>query len=501
MKTAPGSRARTGRNAGGDEPGLSILMVASEAVPFAKTGGLADVVGALSCALGRLGHAVTLVLPRYRGVKPDGALIGFPVAVPGYAAPGYFQQPLGRNVRAVLVECPELYDREHVYGPASGDYPDNARRFGLLSRFAAEFAARADVPFSVVHAHDWHAGLVPVYLRTEFAAHPRVGGIPTVFTIHNLAYQGLFPAAAMDELGLPANLFSVDGLEFWGGVSFLKAGIAFSTLMTTVSPTYAAEIQTPEYGCGFDGVLALHASRLSGILNGIDVDEWNPSRDRFLREPYDARRLEQKQAAKTDLLKDFGLPVPPDGSRRPLVGLVTRLVGQKGMDLMRDAADQWIALDASFVLLGTGEERFQEFWRATARRHPDRVAVHIGFDERRAHLIEAGADIFLMPSRFEPCGLNQMYSMRYGTVPVVRRTGGLADTVTDFSPESGEGTGFTFGPYTPEALAGALKRALDTYAQPGTWQAIQRAGMRQDFSWERSARDYVTLYRAAVESR
>lgn len=477
-------------------------MVASEAVPFAKTGGLADVTASLSRALAGLGHTVTLVVPRHRGVPTEGAMVEFPVALSGRTLDaGFFEQPLGEGVRAILVECPELYDRETLYGAGDQGYPDNARRFSFLSRFALEFASRTGEAFSVVHAHDWHTGLLPVYLRTTYARHATLAGMASVFTIHNLAYQGLFPSTWLSSLDLGPDVLTPDGLEYWGAISFLKGGINFADLVTTVSPTYAREIQTPEYGCGFEGILARRSSDLIGVLNGIDVDRWDPSRDPFLREPYDIWHLEKKRAATIEVLRAFGLPVEGDAPDRPLVGMVSRLVDQKGMDLMVAVAERLPKLDARFVVLGTGEERYQEFWRSLAARDPDRIAAHIGFDERQAHLVEAGADIFLMPSRFEPCGLNQMYSMRYGTVPVVRATGGLDDTVQDYNAKTGEGTGFKFKDYTPAALLAALERALDAFGAPKTWRAIQEAGMRQDFSWNESAQQYVKLYWRVVAAR
>jgi starch synthase len=480
---------------------LSILMVASEAVPFSKTGGLADVAGSLSSALAGLGHRVTLVVPRYRGVATRGAMVEFPVVLSGRALEaGFFEQRLARGVRAVLVECPELYDRDTLYGGDEG-YPDNARRFGFLARFALEFAAREGHAISLVHAHDWHAGLAPVYLSIAGARSPALSRAASVFTIHNMAYQGRFPATWLPALGLGPDLLTPDGLEYWGSISFLKGGIHFADRITTVSPTYAREIQTPEYGFGFEGILARRASALTGVLNGIDADAWDPSRDPSLPETYDAQHLGKKRVSKIAILREFGLPAEGGALDRPLVGMISRLVDQKGMDLMAAAAGRLLRLDASFIVLGEGEVRYQDFWRALAARHPDRVAARIGFDESLAHLIEAGADIFLMPSRFEPCGLSQMYSQRYGTIPVVRATGGLEDTVTDYNPVTGEGTGFTFRDYTPAALLGALDRALKTFRVPGTWRAIQQAGMRQDFSWTQSAREYVKVYWQAIEAR
>lgn len=476
-------------------------MVASEAVPFAKTGGLADVAGALPLALGRLGHRVTLVLPRYRGADAGTALDRIGITLGGRPMEaGLFEQPLAEGVRAVLIDCPELYDRDGIYGVGTTDYADNARRFGFLARAALELASRAGERPSIVHAHDWQAGLVPVYLKTRYRMHPALGGVATVFTVHNLAYQGLFTPDWLPALDLGFDLFTAEALEYWGRISLLKGGINFSEMITTVSRKYAEEIQTPEHGFGFEGIVARRADDLTGITNGIDVERWDPSRDRFLPEPFSATNLSGKAAAKREVLASFGLPVTDETIERPLVGLISRLVDQKGFDLLAALADELPRLHASFILLGTGEPRYQDLWRRLAARHPDRIGVTIGFDERLAHLIEAGADVFLMPSRFEPCGLNQMYSLRYGTVPVVRATGGLDDTVRDVDPETGTGIGFKFGPSTPAALLEALHRAIETFRNPKAWKVIQKAGMKQNHSWDPSAREYVKIYRRAARA-
>ncbi len=470
---------------------LSILMIGSEAVPFSKTGGLADVLGALPLALGELGHRVTLVTPRYRGVHAQGATRT--IRVPDFGGEtSAIEVRLAENVKALLVDRPELYDRDTLYGGAT-DYPDNPRRYAFLCAAALSYAAESPEAFDILHAHDWQSGLAPVYLRTRHRGDARLGGMTTVMTIHNLAYQGNFPATWMAPLGLAPEVLSVDGLEFWGQMSLLKGGIVFSDRLTTVSPTYAREIQTEEYGFGFEGVLAPRADHLSGILNGIDTERWDPRRDPHLPEPYDEQCLEKKEAARRSLLELLSPGTAPDQLQRPLVGIVSRLVDQKGFDLIAELAPRLPAY-GSFVVLGTGDPRYEAMLRGLAAAHPDRFFVKIGFDEPLAHLIEGAADLFLMPSRFEPCGLNQMYSMRYGTVPVVRATGGLDDTVTDYNDAAGTGTGFKFGPYTAAALMTAMERARDVFANPNRWKALQVAGMRQDFSWDRSAREYVKLY-------
>jgi len=322
-----------------------------------------------------------------------------------------------------------------------------------------------------------------------------------VFTIHNLAYQGVFEGEWLPRLGLGSSLMRIDGMEYWGRISFLKAGIVFSRFVTTVSPRYAEEIQTAQYGFGFDGILRERAGKLVGILNGIDYDQWNPASDPHLPLPYDADRLDDKAASKRRVLEVFGFPVNETTMARPLVGMVSRLVDQKGFDLLQAVADELPRLGASFVLLGTGDRRYEDLWRGLARRFPDVVAAHIGFDEALAHLIEGGADIFLMPSQFEPCGLNQMYSLRYGTVPVVRAVGGLADTVVGYTPGRRGATGFVFEQYTPSALLATLQQALAVYRDRRKWRALQRAGMAQDHSWDQSAREYVTMYGRAVARR
>lgn len=481
-------------------PSRTVLMVASEALPFAKTGGLADVLGSLPLALGRLGHAVTVVMPRYRGVNAGLPVDRFDIPFrEGPLEAGIWEVPVAGNVRMVFVDSPELYDREALYGTGNDDYADNPRRFAFLARAALEFAGRQDAAPDIIHAHDWQAGLVPVYLRAHKTRYTALERASTVFTIHNLAYQGLCAAQWLPRIDLDSSLFTVDGLEYWGRVSFLKGGVNFCDIVTTVSPTYAREIQTPEYGFGFEGILAARAPDVVGILNGIDTERWDPAHDPHLPRSYSARTVtEGKRAAKQQVLKTYGLPADEGALRRPLIGMISRMVDQKGLDIVTAVGDDLAELGATFAVLGTGEARYQDFWTSVASRHPATVGVKIGFDEPRAHLLEAGADLFLMPSRFEPCGLNQMYSQRYGTVPIVRATGGLEDTVVDYQPSGRQGTGFTFTDYTPEALRTALDRALTVYRNPRIWKALQARGMRQDFSWDRSACEYVKLYERAL---
>ncbi len=488
-------------------------MVASEAHPFATSGGLAEVVGSLSDTLSRLGHTVTIVVPRY------GPLVSARAGRRGFASPfgpdatadgqavielGTRQQPVtfyrvqaSARVTAVFVDAPDLFDREGLYGTGDGDYPDNAFRFAAFSRAAIEYLRLRGERPSVIHAHDWQAGLVPAYQKMLFSNDPVVGGVPVVFTIHNLAFQGVYPAATLPEIGLPWDVLHVQAMEFWGRISYLKAGINFSERITTVSPGYAKEAMSPPSGFGFEGVLARRADDFIGILNGIDTARWNPSADAFLPARYAADDLSGKAECKRVLLETSGLPVSREALARPLIGLVSRLTDQKGFDLLAAAREELMALDATWVVLGSGERRYEELWSALAARHPDRVSVTIGYEDRLEHLIEAGADMFLMPSRFEPCGLNQLNSLRYGTIPIVRATGGLDDTVVDLDSASGQGTGFKFTAYEPAALLAAVGRAIGAYRTRDRWREVQAHAMRQDYSWDVSAREYVKVYRAA----
>ena len=467
-------------------------MVASEAQPFSKTGGLADVATALPKALGRLGHDVTVVTPRYRGIAPGAPAGECAVEVAARELRGEFHEvPLGPGARVILLGCPLLYDRPGIYGEGGRDYADNAVRYAFLSAAAIEYASQRAEPFDILHSHDWQGGLLPIYAR-RLSGTVRPG---TVFTIHNLAYQGVFDKAWVTRLGLEWKDFTIGGFEFYDRVSFLKAGINFAEAITTVSPTYAEEIQRAGDGSGLEGVVRARRGALTGILNGIDTDEWNPAADSCLPTAFDANHLEGKAAAKAALLELFGFPLNDETGARPIVGMVSRMVDQKGLDLIAAVAADLASLAATFVVVGTGEAKYQGMWTRLAQARPDRVGVFIGFDERRAHLVEAGADIFLMPSRFEPCGLNQMYSMRYGTVPVVRAVGGLVDTVRPYNPRNGQGTGFLFSEYEPAAMLAALGRALAAFGNKKIWTRLQKNGMRADFSWDRSAAEYVKMYR------
>ena len=474
-------------------------MVTPEARPFAKSGGLADVCGALPLALARLGHRVTIVLPKYRGTRTDGTE-GWHADVPfgpnNYPV-RFVEQRVAEGVQAVLVDAPALYDRDGLYGDGSGEYRDNAFRFAVLCRGALEYARLTGNRPSAIHAHDWQAALTPVYARTTLRDDPIVGGVRTVLTIHNLAFQGHFPAAELAWMGLGPELYTPAILEFWGRGSTLKGGLVFSDAITTVSPTYAREIVRPDYGFGFNGILTARREDLVGILNGIDTETWNPRTDPYLPVHFDAASLRHKAGIKRALLDYVDLPGDEAAMRRPVIGMVTRLTHQKGCDIFATAAGRLAGFDASWVLLGNGDGWCEQLWRDMAAAHPDRIAARIGFDEQLAHLIEAGADMFLMPSWYEPCGLNQMYSQRYGTVPIVRATGGLNDTVTDADEAPTGATGFKFHDYNAEALIAAVGRALGVFADPARWALLQQNAMQRDFSWDVSAREYVKVYRGA----
>jgi len=477
-----------------------VLFAASEAVPLIKTGGLADVAGALPLALAGAGMDVRLCLPAYATVRAavPAARTAVRLRLPGLPGEvGILDTTLpGTDLPVWLVDYAPAFDRPgHPYLDAAGrDYPDNAERFALFARAVAAIArGEADLPWTpeLVHCHDWQTGLVPALLA------PGARRPATVFTIHNLAYQGLFPASYVDRLDVPRPLWTMQGVEFFGQLSFIKGGLVYADWLTTVSPNYAREICTPEYGCGLDGLLRQRADRLAGILNGADYALWDPASDPHLPHHYDARHLAAKRRNTSALRQSSGLSETPG---QPLIGLIGRLVDQKGVDLVLAALPRILATGAQLVVLGSGEARYERAWRAAAREHPDQVAVTIGYDEPLAHRIEAGADMFLMPSRFEPCGLNQIYSLRYGTLPLVRRTGGLADTVVD-PADGGQATGFVFDAATPDALVACVERACAIFARPRSWQIIMRSAMRQDFSWNASAARYAALYENALRDR
>ena len=479
---------------------MKILFVSSEGLPYSKTGGLADVVEALPKALVAVGHEVAVLLPRYHGNKitstiiysvtiPLGDTLRFPTLAEGQSVEG---------VRYFFVDDPAYFDREQLYGDKSGDYPDNAERFAEFSRAAIEFTKRVWLP-DVIHCHDWQSALVPVLLRSQHATDPVVRSLPVVFTIHNLGYQGLFPQTVMRKIGLPDNLFTMDALEYYGKVNYLKGGLLFADYLTTVSRRYAKEIQTPEFGLGLEGVIRHRSERLVGILNGVDYSVWSPEADTFIAQNYSAHNLDGKKACKKNLLEVFKLPA--ENMERPLIGIISRFADQKGFDLIAEVAGDLMKENIALVALGTGQPEYEKLFKELGDKYSARVGVKIGFDNALAHKIEAGADMFLMPSRYEPCGLNQIYSLRYGTVPIVRATGGLDDTIENFDAKTQQGTGFKLEDYTGKALLRSVRAALKAYRDPKSWQALQTNGMAKDFSWKASAASYVTLYEAARRTR
>ena len=471
-----------------------ILFVTSEAHPLIKTGGLADISGSLPKALAAQGVDVRLIMPNYQAIKTtEDIYYKSTVRVNNTDAHILETRLPDTQVPVWLVDCPEFFGFPgNPYVDEQGNaWPDSAERFALFCRVAVEVAMNRgylDWMPDIVHCNDWQSGLVPALLSLE-ASRPA-----TVFTLHNLAYQGLFPKAVADLLNLPRQLWSPAGIEFNGMLSFIKGGLAYADRITTVSPTYAKEIQTAAYGYGLEGLLSYRKDALTGIINGIDADQWNPETDTAISERYTISTLSKKRLNKTALQIRHALPV--DGSL-PVFVLISRLVEQKGIDMIMDCLPEMLTLPLQFILLGKGESRFEQQLTTIANKHPDKIAITLGYDEALAHQLEAGADVFLMPSRFEPCGLNQLYSQRYGTVPIARKTGGLADTVIDVLPETlsnKTATGFVFTQAMSGSLMEAIKRTLIVYSLPKTWQQLQINGMQKDYSWNSSAKEYMALY-------
>jgi starch synthase len=484
--------------AGQGEAVMRIVFIASECVPFAKTGGLADVVGALGPELVKLGHEVTVYLPLYTCVRRQ--LEGeFTYAVKSITIPfQHYKRKVGivdggkrAGVRYYFVDCPAFFEREGLYGTAAGDYTDNAERFALFCRAVLEGTKRLGVP-DVFHVHDWQAALIPVYLRTVFAVGRLLRRAGVVLTIHNAAYQGAFPPTTTEQLLFPWEIFTMDKMEQFDKFNFLKGGLVYADFLTTVSRKYAEEIQTPEFGEGLDSVLRGRAADLRGILNGVDYTEWNPATDRKLAANYSPENLAGKALCRADLLDAFGLELVEDST--PVIGIVSRFVAQKGFDLVEQIAGRLSELNVAVVALGTGEPVYEKFFRDWAFWNKANVAVKIRYDNAMAHKIEAGADIFLMPSLYEPCGLNQIYSLKYGTAPVVRATGGLDDTIEEWNPEKGTGTGFKFKGLRAEGLWAAIERALAAFEDKKGWKRLMLNGMAQDYGWAQPAREYADIY-------
>ena len=480
---------------------MKIVFVASESVPYSKTGGLADVVGALPKALASLGFEVEVFLPRYRITSPGALIPGAEsLTIPlsgGFKFASIQDAGEANGVRTYLMDCPELFDRDQLYMANGKDYPDNAERFAAFSLAALEFIKRSSRPPAVIHCHDWQSALVPVYLRSLYADDPFYKDTSVLFTIHNIGYQGLFPPEIMARVSINKSLFKIEGLEYYGKVNLLKGGIVFSDYVSTVSQKYAQEIQTDEFGHGLEGVLRSRADHLAGILNGVDYEDWNPATDKLIPANYTPEDMAGKEACKRALLERLGAHNPI--LDRPVLGIVSRFVRQKGFDLIAQVADELMRQDLYVAALGTGEPEYEELFRSLAEKYPEKFLVQVAYDNTLAHQIEAGADMFLMPSRYEPCGLNQIYSMKYGTVPVVRATGGLDDTVQPFDGD--KGTGFRFRQYSPVALLACLERAVATYRDREAWSKLQQNCMQEDFSWTQSARQYADLYENLYAAR
>ncbi len=481
---------------------MRIVFAASECVPFAKTGGLADVVGALPPALAALGHEVSVYLPRYKQTRlAEARTLLRSVTVPfddRYRFCSVLDGGRSAGVQFHFIEYPEFFERDGLYGASGADFPDNAERFALYSRAVLEASKILGVP-DVFHCHDWQSALVPILLRSVYAGDPALRAVPAVFTIHNMGYQGLFPPETLPLLMLPWDLFTVDKLEYFGKVNLLKGALTYSDYITTVSRKYSQEIQTAEYGFGLEGVLRARASTVSGILNGVDYNEWSPEKDKFIAARYSPADLAGKAACRSDLLGEFG--ISGAGPGLPVIGIVSRFAAQKGFDLIAQVADRLAREEMIVVALGSGDKEYEDLFRTLNQQYPQKFALKVAYDNKIAHKIEAGADMFLMPSRYEPCGLNQIYSLKYGTVPIVRATGGLDDTIEPWDAVTGRGTGFKFSDYSGEALLQSVRAALAAFEDTSAWHTLMRNGMSKDFSWTSSAREYVRTYEKVQQLR
>ncbi len=486
---------------------MRVLFVSSEVEPFARTGGLGDVSGALPAALETLGHEVTVFTPFYRetrlkgfDARPVEAKLDIRLRDKTVSASVALAELPGSGVRVYLLRCDDYYDREYLYRTPDGDYEDNAERFIFMCRACLEAVRTLRLDVDVIHANDWQTALIPAYLKTLYAADERLAGVATLLTIHNLAYQGMFWHWDMPLTGLGWEHFNWREFEYFGRMNLLKGGIVFADVLNTVSKTYAKEIQTRDGGVGLEEVLRSRSGDLDGIVNGIDYSVWDPSVDELIPQRFSPRAMEGKAECKRALQRAEGLVEDPEA---PLLGFIGRLTAQKGLDILTSALPRLLKLGCQLVVLGTGEDAFERLVARAAREHPRQVAATLAFDNALAHRIEAGCDMFLMPSRFEPCGLNQLYSLRYGTVPIVRSTGGLADTITPYTPQglhSGRSSGFVFRAYTADALHSAVGEAITVFRDPPAWRRLVENGMCQDWSWRHSAGEYEELYRKAVRA-
>lgn len=481
---------------------MHIVFAASEGVPFSKTGGLADVVGALPRTLASAGHQVSVYLPLYRQTllrKAEKVVSSITIPFDDrYRFCSVASAGKSSGVQFYFVDYPPFFGRDALYGTSSGDYPDNAERFALFSRAVLE-ASKILGPPQIFHCHDWQAALIPVLLRTQYAEDPAFRDAATVFTIHNMGYQGLFPPDTLPLLTLPWDLFTISKMEFFGNVNFLKGALVFSDFITTVSKKYSQEIQTTEFGFGLEGVLRTRSSTVTGILNGVDYDEWSPETDKFTIARYSAQDLSGKTKCREDLLASFD--IPKADARLPVIGIVSRFAAQKGFDLIAQIMERLAREEMIIVALGSGDKTYEEMFLRLSKQFPQKIAVKVAYDNTLAHKIEAGSDMFLMPSRYEPCGLNQIYSLKYGTVPIVRATGGLDDTIEHWDARTGKGTGFKFTDCNGEALLLTIREALRAYRDQTSWQQLMRNGMSKDFSWTASGREYIRVYERARQLR
>jgi starch synthase len=478
---------------------MHIVFAASECVPYAKTGGLADVVGALPPELAKLGHQLTVYLPRYKQTKlPEDARIVIPsLTIPfddKYRFCSVIDGGSHSGVQFYFIEYAPFFDREALYGTSLGDYRDNAERFALFCRAVLEASKIIGVP-DIFHCHDWQTALVPILLRSVYEEDPAFHEVATVFTIHNVGYQGVFPADTLPLLMLPWDLFTINKLEFYGKANFLKGAIVFADFITTVSRKYAQEIQTAEYGFGLEGVLKARSATVAGILNGVDYFEWDPATDKRIAANFSVHDLRGKVLCKKDLLVQFGLANAD--MNLPVIGIVSRFAAQKGFDLISQVADRIASEEMILTVLGTGDRDYEDLLRRLSRMFPHKISVKVAYDNNLAHKVEAGADLFLMPSHYEPCGLNQIYSLKYGTVPIVRATGGLDDTIEPWDPRSRKGTGFKFSEYSGEAMLNATRAAIGAFKDQEGWKTLMLNGMSRDFSWCFSAREYMKVYERA----
>jgi starch synthase len=488
---------------------LRIVMLAAEAAPFAKVGGLGDVVGALPKALESLGVKSTILIPAYRNLKTGNSAVRSCRAISGFDVPmASFREPAevyqarmeGADADVYMIGSRKYFDREGIYDdPAAGEgYPDDMERFLFFMKSAMELILRLRAPVDILHCHDYHSALIPGLLQTVYRENPFFSGVGTLLTIHNVAYQGIYSKEALGYAGIaPEHFYPASPFEYWGRVNFMKAGIVLADKVNTVSPTYCIEIQsTPEFGMGLEGVLRGRKEDFTGIVNGMDYDAWNPQTDPLISARFSIGDLSGKEACKRYLLHRFHFPIR---KRVPLIGIISRLTDQKGFDLIAEAMEEMMALDLQLIILGTGQKRYHDLFKQIASRYPQKIGLCLAFDNELAHGIEAGCDLFLMPSKFEPCGLNQLYSLRYGTIPVVRRTGGLADTIIPYDRE--KGTGFVFKEYSAEDMMRAVHQALKIYSSPPDWNELVIRAMSQDWSWGRSAGEYLKLYQSIKARR